>query len=162
MIAKFISQQDVLNHENRNYNPQQWERDVKRFDDAHFWYLIPKGNGYDYDRIYVEYTTDDGLRLVSPFPNNSLTNGGFYRFDMDKTTKDGKTISDAIELIQNNRMDEMTLLLLELDNSDTCTIQASTFSDGNGNQVLFDTSKAARQEMIKRSREFGIAFTKGL
>lgn len=162
MKALFISQQDVLNHENRNYNPIEWERSVKRFEDAHFWYLVPKGNGYDYDRIYVEYTTDDGLRLVAPFPNNSITNGGFYRFDMTKTTSDGKTITDAVNLMCEHKKEEASAMLQELDSSNTCIIQASTFSDGEGNEVLFGTSKEARQEMIKRSREFGTTFTKGL
>ena len=91
----------------------------------------------------------------------SLTNGGFYRLDRKPMTKDGKTFADIMKLTKANPNDEkITDIWEELQTSDIFEVMYGYFFQ-DGEKVLFGTSKEARKEMTRRSKEAGVVFTKG-
>jgi hypothetical protein len=94
MKATIITTEDLRNCDGRDYNPQVWETNINRMTQNYkdvVFYHVPKGDGYDYDRYYVEYTLPEGLRLFSDFGyGGSLTSGGFYRLDKNEVTADGR------------------------------------------------------------------------
>jgi hypothetical protein len=94
------------------------------------FYHVPKGDGYDYDRYYVEYTLPEGLRLFSDFGySGRLTSGGFYRLDKFEVTTDGLTHRDLMELLNSGSMDEAKALLEELEVTTTYNIKLGKFHD---------------------------------
>lgn len=166
MKAIILTEQEVRNSETRDYNPSEWDRVIDRVmkhSDV-VWYLVPKGNGYGYDRYYAEYTLPEGLRLASQISYSyAITSGGFYRFDVEKMTEDGRTMRDVLKLLENKApTKDVEAILEELKNTKHANISADAFYDGDGNKVLFATTPEARAEMIKRSKEHGMTFTKGL
>jgi hypothetical protein len=165
MKATIITTEDLRNCDERNYNPQIWERNINNmtanYKDVVF-YHVPRCNVYDYDRYFVEYTLPEGLRLFDSFGySSSLTNGGFYRLDKTPISSDGRTYRDMFELVNAGITEGITELHAELESTDTFEITYGKFSDGSGAAVLFGTSKEARREMTSRSIEYGMTFTKG-
>lgn len=165
MIAHILTADEIRNCDGRNYNPTIWEQNVNdmlKYDDVVF-YHVPRGNGYDYDRYYCEYTLPEGLRLINPFGYSAMiSDRGFSRLDAFPITDDGKTNADAFELMKTGKMDEGLALFERLRQAKTYDITASPFYDIEGNKVYFGTSDEARREMTRRSREHGMTFTKGL
>lgn len=170
MKAIIITTEQVRNSDERNYNPREWDKVIDRimkFNNV-VWYLVPKGNGYGYDRYYAEYTLPEGLRLASQISYSStITSGGFYRFDVEKTTDDGRTMRDVFKLLGDGAPTEDVAKMIkeisdELQNSNHVDISAGSFYDDDGKPVLFGTTGGARAEMIKRSKDYGMTFTKGL
>lgn len=167
MKATIITTEDLRNCEGRNYNPQAWEDNINRMTESCkdvAFYHVPKGDGYEYDRYYVEYTLPEGLRLFSSFGYGSgLTNGGFYRLDKFEVTADGRTYADLIEIAKSGDMEQATALLRELESTGTYNITLGKFRDeATGTMVAIGTSPEARRWMIERSRNHGLTFTKGL
>jgi hypothetical protein len=167
MKATIITTEDLRNCDGRDYNPQVWETNINRmvtnYNDVVF-YHVPKGEDYDYDRYYVEYTLPDGLRLFSDFGyGSSLTSGGFYRLDKNEVTADGLTHSDLMEKLKSGSIDEANAILEELELTTTYQIELGKFFDeATGNMVGIGTSKEARAWMTERSVKYGLTFTKGL
>jgi len=167
MKATIITTEDLRNCDGRDYNPQVWESNINRMTQNYkdvVFYHVPKGDGYDYDRYYVEYTLPEGLRLFSDFGyGSSLTSGGFYRLDKNEVTADGLTHSDLMELVNSGSIDEAKALLEELESTGTYNIKLGKFYDeATGTMVGIGTSKEARAWMTERSVKYGLTFTKGL
>jgi hypothetical protein len=165
MKATIITTEDLRNCDERNYNPQIWERNINsmtaNYKDVVF-YHVPRCGVYDYDRYFVEYTLPEGLRLFDSFGySSSLTNGGFYRLDKTPISSDGRTYRDMFDLVNAGITEGITELHAELESTDTFEITYGKFSDGSGAAVLFGTSKEARREMTSRSIEYGMTFAKG-
>lgn len=164
MIAKQLTANEIRQDERRGYNPSEWDRAVDRmlkYENVKF-YLVEKGNGYDYDRHFVEYTLDEGLRLFGSFGyGGSMTSGGFYRLDKCSATKEGQTIDDLIELNEQNKQDEAKILAKKLAETKLVKISFGKFIDEDGNSCLFNTTKEARKQMIELSSNLGMTFTKG-
>jgi hypothetical protein len=160
MKATIITTDEIRNSETRNYNPQIWDsninRMVERYKDVVF-YHVPKGDGYDYDRYYVEYTLPDGLRLFSDFGyGSSLTSGGFYRLDKNEVTADGRTHSDLLKVIESGDLESAKQLLTELNATTTYNIKLGKFYDeATGTMVGIGTSVQARAWMTERSLKSG-------
>jgi hypothetical protein len=167
MKATIITTDEIRNCDGRDYNPQVWETNINRmvtnYKDVVFYY-VPKGDGYDYDRYYVEYTLPEGLRLFSDFGySGSLTSGGFYRLDKSEVTADGRTHRDLMEILKSGTMDEAKALLGELESTGTYNIKLGKFYDeATGTMVGIGTSREARAWMTERSIKYGLTFTKGL
>lgn len=167
MKATIITTDEIRNSETRNYNPQIWDsninRMVERYKDVVF-YHVPKGDGYTYDRYYIEYTLPDGLRLFSDFGyGSSLTSGGFYRLDKNEVTADGLTHSDLLKVIESGDLESAQQLLTELNATTTYNIKLGKFYDeATGTMVGIGTSVQARAWMTERSVKYGLTFTKGL
>ena len=166
MIAQILTPDQIRSCEGREYNPQTWETNIDRMVDNYsdvVFYHVAKGDGYDYDRYFVEYTLPEGLRLFSSFSyGGSITSGGFYRLDKSQVTKDGKTYGDIHQLVTNGKTDDARVLLDELMDSNTYDISYGKFHDeASGEMVMIGTSKEARSWMVQRSVMNGITFTKG-
>jgi len=162
MKATLLTTDEIRNSDGRNYNPYIWDKKINNmisnFRDV-LWYIVPKGNGYDYDRYFVEYTTGEGLRLFSDFGySSSLTAGGFYRLNKTPITKDNLSLLNLIDDLDSEKIQE---LMKELNDTKFFDISHSSFNDSNGNEVLFDTTKLAIKEMTRRSIKYGMVFTKG-
>jgi hypothetical protein len=166
MIAQILTTAQIRSCEGRDYNPQVWETNIERmlnnYTDVVF-YHVPKGDGYDYDRYFVEYTLPEGLRLFGSFSyGGSMTSGGFYRLDKSQVTKDGKTYGDIHKLVTNGKTDDARVLLDELMDSSMYDISYGKFHDqASGEMVMIGTNKEARAWMIQRSVTSGLTFTKG-
>lgn len=166
MKATIISTEDLRNCEGRNYNPQVWnsniDRMLKGYKDVVF-YLVPKGDGYDYDRYFVEYTLPEGLRLFSDFSySSSMTNGGFYRLDKNEVTADGLTHGDLLKVVEGGDLESAKHLLTELNATNTYNIKYGQFYDeATKTMVCIGTSKQARAWMTERSVKYGLTFSKG-
>lgn len=158
-----VNENFVRNHDTKNYNESAWNKQVDRilnYKDVDF-YIAEKDEVYDYDRFFVEYTLPEGLRLWKDFRyGGGMTNGGFYRLDRWAITSDGKTFSDVIDLINKDDMEAAYKLQGELENADTFNVRYGYFNQ-DGEKVLFGTSKEARREMARRSKETNMVFTKG-
>lgn len=165
MTAKKLTIDEIRNDEKRNYNSSFWDKSIDEminsFADVVF-YLVKKGNGYDYDRHFVEYTLPEGLRLFSSFGyGGSISNGGFYRLDKLAITDDGLTYADLIELAEHKKRDEMLQLVKKLESSNLLSISYGKFYDKNGNECLYGHCSTSRATMSELSKKYGITFSKG-
>lgn len=165
MKAKKLSIEEITNCDGKEYNPQIWQSNIDRmlkFTNVTF-YVVYRGDGYDYDRYFVEYTLDSGLILFKDFGYSScMSSGGFYRVDKNQTTKDGKTYADVITLSEEGKGNEIPQLIKDLEESKYCDISFGKFHDETNNKmVLIGTHKEARDWMIERSVKYGVVFSKG-
>ena len=164
MIAKKLTIDEMRNCEGKNYNPTEWSKNIDgmlKYSDVEF-YHVTKGNGYDYERYFVEYTLPEGLRLFTSFSyGGSLTNGGFYRLDKIALTEKGKTMADVLELIELNKKEELNVLVKELAETKLFQISYGKFIDADGNECLYNTTKEARKRMSQLSINNHMTFTKG-
>jgi hypothetical protein len=165
MKATIISTEQIRNCETRAYNPSEWDRAIDRFlkfQEVKF-YHVPKGDGYDYDRYYAEYLLPEGLRLFNSVSYSStLCNSGFGRVDIANITEDGKTFSDLLDLVSENKMDEAQLLADKLKDSKLLDISFGYFHTEKGEEVLFGTTPEARRDMIRRCKiSSTLIFSKG-
>jgi hypothetical protein len=163
--AKILTLDEIRNCEGKDYNPYEWSKNIDRmlqYKDVVF-YLVEKDNVYSYNRYYVEYTLNEGLRLLKPFAYScSLTNGGFYRLDKVKVTKEGKTYADFCQLLENNKIDEAKKLYAEIDDSNLVLLSIGKFYDETTKKmVVLNNSNETRKFMVERSKK-GLTFTKGL
>ena len=162
MRAKILTTEEIRVSSGRDYNPMEWDRKINRYVDKYkdvVFYVVEKGGAFSYDRYFVEYTLLDGLRLFGRFGyGESITSGGFYRLGKSSVTADGRSISDVLSI--KDDVDAVKELLSELNNSKFVELSSESFSDGNGNEVLFGTSKEARNEMTDRSVKYNMTFTK--
>lgn len=163
MKATILTTEQIRNCEGREYNPQIWDKNIDsmmKYTDVVF-YHVAKGDGYDYDRYFVEYTLPEGLRLLKSFSYSStLTNGGFYRLDKLEVTEDGRTHSDLVKLAESGQIEECKQLVEQLATTKSFILSMGKFQL-NGEQVLIGTNQQARNWMVERSTKYGIAFTKG-
>ena len=157
-----VNENFVRNHDIKNYNEGAWNKQVDRilkYEGVEF-YHAERDDIYDYDRFFVEYTLPEGLRLWNDFRyGGGITNGGFYRLDKEAITKDGATYADVFELITTD-VETAYKLQGELENADTFNVRYGYFNM-DGEKALFGTSKEARREMARRSKELDMVFTKG-
>lgn len=166
MKAIILTVEQIRKSSGRNYNPQVWDSNIDRMITNYsnvVFYLVCKDEVYGYDRYFVEYTLSDGLRLFKSFDYiSSITNGGFFRLDKFKYTEDGKSMSDVIDLAKENNYYEASELMDELENSKFIQLSYSKFTDADGNLVVIGNSNEERDWMTKRSKIFGVTFTKGI
>lgn len=168
MKATILTTEQIRLCEGRNYNPSVWDKNIDRmlqsYSDVVF-YHVPKGNGYYYDRYFVEYTLPEGLRLFKAFGySGSLTNGGFYSLEKEAVTTDGKTYADLINLVNEGRTEEAMQLAQQLTTTNQFNISLGKFPfevNGEVKMTAIGTSSEARQWMIERSK-LGLTFSKGL
>jgi hypothetical protein len=166
MKATIITTEDLRQCDGRNYNAQVWESNIDRmlkgYKDVVF-YIVPKGDGYDYDRYFVEYTLPEGLRLFDSFGyGGGISNGGFYRLDKNPITADGLNHRDLNNMIEAGNIDDAKKLYADLENTTTFKISYGKFHDQESDtMVLIGTSKQARAWMSERSAKYGVTFTKG-
>jgi len=166
MRAKILSVDEIRNCDGRNYNPTVWENNINRMLDRYkdvVFYKVDRDKVYQYDRYFVEYTLQEGLRLFGSFGySSSMTSGGFYRLDKLNITADGRGYQDVIKLMNEGNDTEASKLILELDNSRYFDIAYGKFLDqSTGEMVMISTTKEARDWMTERSVKYGTTFTKG-
>lgn len=168
MKATILTTEQIRTCEGRNYNPHIWDKNIDRmlqsYSDVVF-YHVPKGNGYDYDRYFVEYTLPEGLRLFGAFGySGALTSGGFYRLDKQPVTNEGKSYDELVSLVNEGRTDEAQQLAQQLANTKIYNISLGKFPfevNGAVTMTAIGTSPEARQWMIERSKS-GLTFSKSL
>jgi hypothetical protein len=168
MKATILTTEQIRACEGKNYNPQIWDNNINRmlkYSDVVF-YHVSKGDGYDYDRYFVEYTLPEGLRLFASFGySSSLTSGDFYRLDKTAITEDGRTYASLVDLVNSGKNDEAKQLGQQLMTATKFDISYGKFSmeteDGKVDMVTIGTSEKARAWMIERSTKYGLTFTKG-
>ena len=156
---------DALRLDGRSaYNSQTWNKNIDRmleYNDVIF-YKVDKGDVFEYDRHFCEYTLNDGLRLFASFDYSaSMTNGGFYRLDKDAITKDGKTMQDLYNLVSEGKTDQLKELADEIASATLFKISFNPMYNENGEKVVIATTPTARKWMIERSQKFNMTFTKG-
>ncbi len=125
-----ITAEQLMADDARNYNPQEWEKMVKRFVGyGSEFYKIPKDiDGYSYARFYAVYPMEDGTKV---FSNNvgytsTMTNNGFCRIEIDEAKG---------------------------------TVERFLFSDGKGNFGRAENEKNNRKLMSIASKEKGHIFS---
>lgn len=164
MKAFKMTTDEIRNCNGKDYNPQVWDRnidDMMKYDDVVF-YMAPKGEGYEYNRYFVEYTLPDGLRLFNSFGYSSgMTNGGFYRLDIEGVTNCGKTMNDLYNLASEGNTEGIKALAEEIAGATMFNIEYNPMHNENGEQVVISTTPTARKWMIERSTKYGMTFTKG-
>jgi hypothetical protein len=166
MKAQILTPDQIRSCEGREYNPQTWEKNidqmVSRYTDVVF-YHVAKGDGYDYDRYFVEYTLPDGLRLFGDFGyGGGITSGGFYRLDKSQVTADGRNYKDLHKFLLAEDIEGAKALMQEIEDSKTFNISYGKFHNPEtGEMVMVGTSREARAWMTKRSQEYDMTFTKG-
>ena len=165
MKATILTTEQIRECDGRNYNPQIWDKNIDnmlKYSDV-VWYHVPKGDGYDYDRYFVEYTLPEGLRLFKSFGySGSITSGGFYRLDKTGVTDDSKTYEDLVNLVEAGKTDEANQLAQQLMTANQFKLSKGTFYlEGTNESTLIGTSPEARRWMIERSTKHGMTFTKG-
>ena len=165
MIAQILTTDEIRNCEGREYNPQTWETNIDRMVDNYkdvVFYHVAKGNGYDYDRYFVEYTLPEGLRLFGSFSySNSITSGGFYRLDKSQVAN-GMNWNDVAELVKNGKLDEAMKMTEILNESKLVDISYGKFyNQATDEMVMIGTTKEARAWMTERSIKYDMTFTKG-
>ena len=164
MIAQILTPDQIRSCEGREYNPQTWETNIDRmltkYKDVVF-YHVAKGDGYEYDRYFVEYTLPEGLRFFGSFSySGGITNGGFYKLGKVEVTKDGKTYTDAMDMLGEGNIEEAKAMMAELDEAKHVKLTYQKFMC-EGEMVMLGTSKEARAWMTERSKAQGMTFTKG-
>jgi hypothetical protein len=165
MKAFKMTTDEIRNSEGANYNPQVWSANIDRLtkwgSDVQF-YMAPKGEGYEYNRYFVEYTLPDGLRLFDSFGYSSgMSSGGFYRLDIEGVTNDGKTMKDLYNLVSEGNTEGIKALAEEITSATMFNIEYNPMYNENGEQVVIATTPTAREWMIERSTGYGMTFTKG-
>lgn len=164
MKATILTEQQIRDCEGKEYNPQVWNDKIDRmlnYDNVVF-YHVPKGDGYDYDRYFVEYTLPEGLRLFRSLSySTSITSGGFFRLDKIPVTKLGETHGDVISYLHDGDSDKASALLSELESTSIFEITYGQFHLEDGSKVTIGNSSKAREWMTIRSQKYGITFTKG-
>ena len=166
MKAQVLTTDQIRSCEGREYNPQTWEKNidqmVSRYTDVVF-YHVAKGDGYDYDRYFVEYTLPEGLRLFGDFGyGGGITSGGFYRLDKSQVTADGRNYKDLHQFLLAEDIEGAKALMQEIEDSKTFNISYGKFHNPEtGEMVMVGTSREARAWMTKRSQEYEMTFTKG-
>jgi len=164
MIAQILTPDQIRSCEGREYNPQVWESMVDHMVNTYkdpVFYLVNSGDGYDYNRYFAEYTLPDGLRFFNSFGyGGGLTNGGFYKLGKVDVTKDGKTYSDAMDMLEKGNIEEAKTIMAELDEAKNVKLTYQKFMC-EGEMVMLGTSKEARAWMTERSKKQGMTFTKG-
>jgi len=166
MKAQVLTTDQIRSCEGREYNPQTWENNidqmVSRYTDVVF-YHVAKGDGYDYDRYFVEYTLPEGLRLFGDFGyGGGITSGGFYRLDKSQVTADGRNYKDLHQFLLAEDIEGAKALMQEIEDSKTFNISYGKFHNPEtGEMVMVGTSREARAWMTKRSQEYEMTFTKG-
>jgi len=164
MKAYKVSVDAMRLDERSAYNSQTWNTNIDRmlkYNDVIF-YKVDKGNGYEYDRHFCEYTLNDGLRLFASFDySSSMTNGGFYRLDIEGITKDGKTMKDLYNLVSEGKTEGLKELAEEIASATLFNISFNPMYNEAGDKVVIATTPTARQWMIERSKNFNMTFTKG-
>jgi hypothetical protein len=98
MNASKMTIDQVLNNEQNSYNVTEWTKKVNRF--ASFknvqFYLVPKGNGYDYERFFVSYQIPEGINFFASFGySSSLTNNSFCVVFVRDTAKNEVSIQTS-------------------------------------------------------------------
>jgi hypothetical protein len=165
MIAQILTPDQIRSCEGREYNPQTWETNIDRmvnnYKDVVF-YHVAKGDGYEYDRYFVEYTLPEGLRLFGSFGyGGSITDGGFYRLDKSQVAN-GMNWNDVAELVKNGKLDEAMRMSEILNESKLVDISYGKFyNQATDKMVMIGTSKEARAWMTERSTKYDMTFTKG-
>jgi hypothetical protein len=165
MIAQILTTDEIRSCEGREYNPQTWETNIDRMVDNYkdvVFYHVAKGDGYDYDRYFVEYTLPEGLRLFGSFSySNSITSGGFYRLDKSQVAN-GMNWNDVAELVKNGKLDEAMKMTEILNESKLVDISYGKFyNQATDEMVMIGTTKEARAWMTERSIKYDMTFTKG-
>jgi hypothetical protein len=166
MKAKKLSIEEITTCEGREYNPQIWQSNIdrmlKNYSNVSF-YLVPSGDGYAYNRYYVEYTLESGLNLFSDFGYSStLSNGGFFRVDKIQQTKDGRDMAHIITLSEEGRGDEIADFIKDIEGSPYYEIYFGKFySEDTKGMVMIGTNAEARRWMTERSVNYGLVFSKG-
>lgn len=165
MKAIRMTTEEIRNCNGKDYNPQVWSANIDRLtkwcSDVQF-YMAPKGEGYEYDRYFVEYTLPDGLRLFDSFGYSSgMSNGGFYRLDIEGVTNCGKTMNDLYDLVSKGDTEGIKALAEEIAGATMFNIEYNPMHNENGEQVVIATTPTARKWMIERSTKYGMTFTKG-
>lgn len=154
-----ISEAEARNNNLNNYNFNVWNTKISRmteYEDVEFYF-----NEED-NEMYVEYTIPEGIRLWIELTYHSmLTNGGFYRLDRYPITEDGKDTMDAIELMRNGKEQEALAIMDAMEGTTHFEVSYGTFFTPDGEEALYGTSKEARQDMARKSREHNVVFTKG-
>jgi hypothetical protein len=92
-----------------------------------------------------------------------MTNGGFYRLDKFPVTADGKDMQDVISMSESGDTEGAIQLSTELINNPSMfKIESGKFMTQDGDMVMINTTKEAREWMTERSIQYGLTFTKGL
>ena len=154
-----ISEEQARNNDLNNYNFNVWNNKINsilKFEDVEFFF-----NEQD-NEMYVEYTISEGIRLWAELTYHSmLTSGGFYRLDRFPITEDGKDTMDAIELMKEGKEQEYLAIMDAMQDTPHFEVSYGTFFTPDGEECLYGTSKEARQDMARKSREHNVVFTKG-
>jgi hypothetical protein len=163
MRAKVLTIEQIRNCKGREYNPRVWDNNIDRmakYTDVVF-YHVPRGDGYEYDRYFVEYTLPDGLRLFTSFGYSStMTSGGFYRLEKFPVTANGETYLDFVRYCNDRNKDKVSALSTELENASYFDISFKKFRLEDGREFTIGNDKKSREWMCLRSKK-GVTFTKG-
>lgn len=164
MKAFIITADELRNSDIRNYNPSEWDKKINKYLEQYkdvVFYHVPKGDGYEYDRYYAEYTLSEGLRLFGTFNYSStMSNGGFYRLDKQEITESGLGHMDIYKLAMDGKNEEAQALIQELAESKIVMLSLGKYPF-EGEMVALNTSPQARDFMREQSTRFGTTFTKG-
>jgi hypothetical protein len=134
----------IRHDEARDYNPREWDKVIDRYlayNNAQF-FKINRDDVFSYDRFYVVYTLDNGMKVMNSVSySSSLTNGGFleaFIFEFDEN----------FNFYDNGRVEISTRLMSFRD------------EDGNEKQGTISNNKKGIEYMVKMSQVCGAIWTK--
>ena len=145
-----MTAEQVKNDSKREYNPQVWIDTVdsySKYKNVEF-YKVEKNDIFNYDKFFVVYTLEEGLRLLNQLSyGGSLTNGGFY-----------KVFVTNFEVTYNENNEPS---VKSLDNNEVyINIHKLTFS--NGEIGALDNSLKSRKFMTEQSNKWNQIWSKQL
>lgn len=164
--ANIVSTDFIRNHSAREYNPTEWDRNIDRylkFENVVFYHAAP-GDGYSYNRFFVEYTIEEGIRFMKPFTYTSVVSDrGFLEAEVTKHVN-GETIADMMNQFKASgftRTDDWDERLNAIIDSQAVYIEQKEVTLAGTTGAVTNTKKG-RAWMAKMSKLAGWVFTQGL
>jgi hypothetical protein len=150
IMATKLTAEDMMNLATTAgvYNPRTWREDVARMEkykDVEY-YKVDADKHYSYDRYFVVYTIDEGIRFFGNFQNRCISSRGFieaFVFDHEIDLENERLI-----FYEGNKV-RLHTRKIQLNNE-----------DGSVAYGAINTSKEARKYMANMSQKYGHIYTK--
>lgn len=165
MRIKQITIDEALNSSRKEYNPSIWAKEVnfyQRYENPVYYQDL------DSDRVYAEYTINEGIRFFKEVCYSSCLSGAsFKRVDMRAVNPQGINESDymldLVDRIKNNEVtkEEAQKLFMDLDRAvDHYIVTFGGFYvEGEKGSFGMPNNLDGRRQMAEKSKKYGLVFS---
>lgn len=165
MRIKQITKDEALQSSRKAYNPSIWTKEVnayQRYENPVYYQDL------DSDRVYVEYTINEGIRLFKEMCySHCLSSASFKRVDMRAVNPQGINESDyVLGLVDRINAKEVTQeeakqLFTEFDRAiDHYIVTFGGFYvEGESGVYGMPNNPDGRKQMAEKSKKYGLVFS---